>query len=234
MSLVNLAAVCSHLQNASKARLGLTSIPVSKLHVALMLSLQKQGFISSVTLGGPSPPTPVLLQRAPHRITQGQEEGKRDLVQDAFPTPSVAVADALTKAWEKQNPSLISKSAEQLEAESEARAKALRKESWGKSPEWSYKETVPSNPAQQRLWVGLKYWKNEPVLNKLRLVSKPTRRIWVGSEDLAKITRGRESAFVKGLTRTGECLFVTTDRGVMEARECVEKKVGGMVLCRVI
>src|SRR6186713_3313614 len=40
MSLVNLAHVCSHMQNASKARLGLTSIPVSKLHVNLMLGLQ--------------------------------------------------------------------------------------------------------------------------------------------------------------------------------------------------
>lgn len=37
-----------------------------------------------------------------------------------------------------------------------------------------------------------------------------------------------------GLTRPGECLFVSTDRGVLEARECVERKVGGMILCRVV
>ncbi|KAF2501365.1 ribosomal protein S8 [Lophium mytilinum] len=196
MSLVNLAHVCSHLQNASKARLGLTSIPVTKLHVALMLGLQKQGFISSVTLGGPAPPKPVLLQKPP-----------------------------------KYPPALL-KAAEQ--AELEAEEAATPEVAWGRAPEWSYKEVVPANPGQRRLWVGLKYWKNEPVLNKMHLISKPTRRIWVNSDDLAKITRGRESAFVKGLTKTGECMFVTTDKGIMEARECVEKKLGGMVLCRVI
>jgi len=31
----------------------------------------------------------------------------------------------------------------------------------------------------------------------------------------------------------GECVFITTDRGIMEARECAERKIGGMVLCRV-
>src|ERR1700712_3109344 len=56
MSLVNLAHVCSHLQNASKARLGLTSIPMSNLHLSLSLSLQKQGFVSTVQVAGPSPP----------------------------------------------------------------------------------------------------------------------------------------------------------------------------------
>lgn len=31
----------------------------------------------------------------------------------------------------------------------------------------------------------------------------------------------------------GEALYLTTDRGIMEVRECVERRVGGMVLCRV-
>ncbi|SMQ45625.1 unnamed protein product [Zymoseptoria tritici ST99CH_3D7] len=56
MSLVNLANVCSHLQNASLARLGLTSIPYTKWHLSLALLLQKQGFLSQVKLGGASPP----------------------------------------------------------------------------------------------------------------------------------------------------------------------------------
>ena len=40
MSLVNLAHVYSHLQNASKARLGLTSVPSSNLHLTLQRSLR--------------------------------------------------------------------------------------------------------------------------------------------------------------------------------------------------
>ncbi|OCK78494.1 ribosomal protein S8 [Lepidopterella palustris CBS 459.81] len=194
MSLVNLAHVCSHLQNATKARLGITSIPVSKLHVALMLGLQKQGFISSVTLGGPTPPTPFLLQ-----AKQSIEASAEHLSQepwDAFPEPD------------------------------QTRESPIKDE--------VYEVDVPQNPGKRRLWLGLKYWNNEPVLSKMKLESKPTKRIWLNSEALGRIVRGRESSFIKGLTRPGECLFVSTDRGIMEARECAEKKIGGMVLCRVL
>ncbi|KAH7127054.1 40S ribosomal protein-like protein S8 [Dendryphion nanum] len=196
MSLVNLAHVCSHLQNAAKARLGLTSIPVSKLHVNLMLGLQREGFVSSVILGGPAPPKPIPLQTAPspdsltHMSTQLQEKPWL-----AYPSPDSPRSHL--------------------------------------QPEDVYEVHVPENPAQRRLWLGLKYWNNEPVLRNMKLVSKPTRRIWLTSEDLGKITRTRESGYVKGLTRPGECMFVTTDRGILEARECVERRIGGMVLCRV-
>ena len=38
---------------------------------------------------------------------------------------------------------------------------------------------------------------------------------------------------MEGLRRPGECIYVSTDKGVMEARECVERRIGGMLLCRV-
>lgn len=195
MSLVNLAHVCSHLQNASKARLGLTSIPVSKMHVNLMLGLQREGFISSVTLGGAQPPEPFAMQE-----TINPEEHEM---------MAKELADAPWKAYTpiKTNHPL--------------------------GRDTSYNVKVPENPARRRLWLGLKYWNNEPVLKHMKLVSKPTRRIWLTSEDLGKITRTRESSYVKGLTHPGECMFVTTDRGILEARECVERKLGGMALCRV-
>ncbi|KAL5374192.1 hypothetical protein DPSP01_012104 [Paraphaeosphaeria sporulosa] len=198
MSLVNLAHVCSHLQNASKARLGLTSIPVSKMHVNLMLGLQREGFISSVTLGGTTPPTPFLLQ------DQLDPEEHEDMAQKlaaepwaAYPSPKRAGEPLLG------------------------------------GREVSYNVKVPQNPARRRLWLGLKYWNNEPVLKTMKLISKPTRRIWLTSEDLGRITRTRESAYVKGLTHPGECMFLSTDRGILEARECVERKLGGQPLCRV-
>lgn len=56
----------------------------------------------------------------------------------------------------------------------------------------------------------------------------------MGVEGLGQIIRGRDANFVKGMRKPGECLFVSTDRGLMDARECVEKKVGGMLLCRVL
>ncbi len=80
----------------------------------------------------------------------------------------------------------------------------------------------------------MKYWNNEPVLTKMSMVSKPTKRISMNAEELGRLVRGRDTGFVTGLRRPGECLFVSTDRGILESRECVERKVGGMLLCKVL
>ncbi|KAG9850142.1 30S ribosomal protein S8, partial [Aureobasidium melanogenum] len=175
MSLVNLAHVCSHMQNASLARLGLTSIPLSRMHLSLSLLLQKQGFLSTVTLGGPTPPAKLLPPtHADHS--------------SATPTKSIL---------------------EEVEA------------------------VTQQNRASRRLWLGMKYWDGEPVLRKMKLLSKPTKRIWLSSNELGEIVRGKDCKFVRGLRQVGECIFVSTDKGIMEARECVERKIGGQVLCRV-
>jgi len=89
------------------------------------------------------------------------------------------------------------------------------------------------NVASRRLWLGLKYWNSEPVIEKLELVSKPTRRIHMDTEGLSQLVRGNQSGYVKGLRKPGECIFVSTDRGILEARECVERRTGGTLLCRV-
>jgi len=90
-----------------------------------------------------------------------------------------------------------------------------------------------ANVASRRLWVGLKYWNNEPVLRGVKMVSKPTRRVWMGFRDLFELSKGNQTGYVKGLRGVGESMYVTTDRGVMEVRECVERKTGGMLLVRV-
>ena len=72
------------------------------------------------------------------------------------------------------------------------------------------------------------------MIRKMRMESKPTRQVWVGSQDLERIVRGREANYVKGLTKLGECLYISTHKGVMESREAAEKKLGGLVLCRVV
>ena len=89
------------------------------------------------------------------------------------------------------------------------------------------------NIASRRLWVGLKYWNNRPVLEKMRLVSKPTRRVWMPVLDLERLARGERRGYVKGLRGVGEAMFVSTDQGIMEIRECMERRIGGMLLCRV-
>lgn len=165
MSLVQIANVCSHLQNATRARLGFTSIPNTKQHLNLALALQSSGFVSTVVRGGPTPPEPHKLLSHPVNT-------------DIEPV-------------------------------------------------------TPQNIATRRIWLGLKYWNSEPVLEKMSAVSKPTRRITMDVSGLRKLVLGQRVGMVEGLTKIGECMYVCTDKGILEARECVERKVGGMLLCRV-
>ncbi|KAJ5888329.1 hypothetical protein N7495_008370 [Penicillium taxi] len=167
MSLVNLASVCAHLNNATKARLGLTSIPNSNLHLKLCQALQNSGYISSVVRGGPTPPPahPILGHPSANDEIEGVEPITRD------------------------------------------------------------------NVASRRLWIGLKYWRNEPVLGKMQLVSKPRRRVHIDVEGLRRVVRGEEASYVGGLRSPGESLYLSTDQGILEARECVERKKSGAWFC---
>jgi ribosomal protein S8 len=89
------------------------------------------------------------------------------------------------------------------------------------------------NRASRRLWLGMKYYESMPVLTKARMISKPTKRIWLNWQDLGKIVRGSQAKEVKPLTKVGEIMAISTDRGILDARECVERKIGGQALCRV-
>ncbi|RKF73143.1 37S ribosomal protein S8, mitochondrial [Golovinomyces cichoracearum] len=162
MSLVHLSHMCSHLQNASMVRLGMTSVPSSNQILSVSLALQAAGFISSVTRGGLIPP-PVheLSSYEPEPVTQ-------------------------------------------------------------------------ENISTRRLWLGLKYWNNQPVLRHMSMISRPTKRIWMNVDGLGQIARGNRYGEVAGMTRTGECIFVSTDKGIKEVRECVQRRIGGMLLCRVV
>jgi len=70
------------------------------------------------------------------------------------------------------------------------------------------------------------------VLKRLQAVSRPSRSVWADVEQLENVSRGFEAGHLKGLN-LGETMFLSTDRGVLEIREALSKKVGGVVLCRV-
>ena len=370
MSLVNLSHVCSHLQNASLARLGLTSIPYTRLHLKLSLLLHKQGFLSQVKLAGPSPPASCFPPGArdnqrvtahPHsdrsqlsgesallKLVSGgleaeglreqgfsdeavefalekREKSQRQLEREGW---DAVVAEFLVRyqgrtreemsdaGLEEEAISIVEKYAPMLaecrhrvllqhgdqQADFEAQAaeqgamrgsrnsfqahlqarlhSLLRQEGFdistlryfaGSSRYLTSRElardglsltamgleipnqtfnppleqyadpldletegiVTQANRASRRLWLGMKYWNGLPVLTKARMISKPTKRIWLGAHELGLIVRGNRAGEVKPLTRVGECMVVSTDLGVMEVRECVERKVGGLVLCRI-
>ena len=89
------------------------------------------------------------------------------------------------------------------------------------------------NVSSRRIWLGMKYWQSQPVLQQISSVSKPKRKINLNVSELRKVVRGERGGEVQGLRTPGECMFLLTDQGLLEAREALEKKVGGLVLCRV-
>ncbi|GME73043.1 unnamed protein product [Ambrosiozyma monospora] len=155
MSLVKLANVGAHLQNCAMAKLPLTKIPYTKLHLQIALGLYKEGFISSVKRGSITGPdlTPV--------------------------------------------------------------------------------EVTPDNISSRRLWLGMKYRENKPVLSKFQLISKPNRRVFCTSSDLRNFAAGQRFRFVKPL-QPGEVIFVRTrEKEVIDLHEAVKKQLDGELLCRI-
>ena len=351
MSLVNLSHVCSHLQNASMARLGLTSIPYTRLHLSLSLLLHKQGFLSQVKLGGPSPPASCLPPGAlreqikltddtisQHEVSAKdlwkskaqlekdgwdsvvanflmQHEGKAsdDLRAEGLSEEEMQIAEAhssmLAEARAEVQKWMLKQEQERQEREREreknkdgdnyedqepplsprawlalenTRVKstllrtgfdyaALRQFAGNENSQRTYRDldrdgisvsamgleienqpwdrrphhgpdmldkegvVTQSNRASRRLWLGMKYWDGLPVLKKARMLSKPTKRIWLNAHELGGLTRGK-GAFkqqIKPLTQVGEIMAISTDKGIMEVRECAERRIGGMVLCRI-
>lgn len=160
MGLANVVNACAHLQNASRARLGLTSIPNTKYNLLFALALHRAGLVSSVTRAGRHPPAPAQL-----------------LTFEAEPVTT-------------------------------------------------------ANVATRRLWLGLKYVNNEPVMRHLKSITTPKRAITLPMKGLRQVAKGFQADYVTGL-KMGECLFLATSEGVLEVREALEKKVGGLILCKV-
>ncbi|KAI0845717.1 ribosomal protein S8 [Daldinia vernicosa] len=163
MGVVNIVNMCSHLQNASRARLGLTSVPHTKYNLSLAIALYRGGYLSFVTRGGTQPPDPATISTFE-------------------PAP-------LTDA----------------------------------------------NVARQRLWVGLKYNATaggEPVMGSISPITTPKRPVTAKLAKLERLARGFDSHPHRALN-IGETIILTTSLGTMDIREAVERKVGGLLLCRV-
>lgn len=94
-----------------------------------------------------------------------------------------------------------------------------------------------ANVAEARLWLCMKYWNGRPVLSKAIMISRPGRIMTATIKELDTLARGRPTkvsgGVVEGLN-VGECMFLGTSSGVLEVREALERKVGGLLMCRVL
>jgi len=82
------------------------------------------------------------------------------------------------------------------------------------------------------LWLTLKYKDGRPVLSKMSCVSKPSKRVILTVMGLKKIVSDRREEFLEPL-QPGEIIIVSTNHGVLEIHEAMQKRAGGEVLCRV-
>ena len=73
----------------------------------------------------------------------------------------------------------------------------------------------------EAITIALKYHKGKPAISGLKRVSKPGRRVYVGS---SQIPRGQN-----GL---GICIL-STSSGLLDGQSATEKKVGGELLCEI-
>ncbi len=71
------------------------------------------------------------------------------------------------------------------------------------------------------LRLTLKYIDNDNVISGLRRISKPGRRVYVGSGEIPRVMGGVGIA------------VLTTSRGIMSDKTCRRESVGGEVICYV-
>ena len=69
--------------------------------------------------------------------------------------------------------------------------------------------------------IALKYFKGKPAITGLKRVSKPGRRVYVGTHSIPRVQNG-----------LGLCI-VSTSRGLMDGLTAHESKVGGELVCEI-
>ena len=81
-------------------------------------------------------------------------------------------------------------------------------------------EILEQEPRDQ-LRIFLKYWEGEPVIQHLKRVSTPGRRVYMGSDDLKPVLNGLGIG------------IISTSLGLLTDAEARQRRVGGEVLCEV-
>jgi small subunit ribosomal protein S8 len=85
---------------------------------------------------------------------------------------------------------------------------------------WDWREDQEEGHPGKQLRLELKYGPNgERLIQNIRRVSKPGRRVYSGATDLRPVLNGL------GIS------IISTSRGVISDREARQKKLGGEVLC---
>lgn len=93
-------------------------------------------------------------------------------------------------------------------------------------------EATPDNITSRRLWVDLKYRNNQSVISELNLISKPSRKINLTSEEIKAFASGLRVRNLPPL-QPAECVFIENDREVVEVQDAAKRGLSGQALFRV-
>ncbi len=80
---------------------------------------------------------------------------------------------------------------------------------------------VVKDEGKEKIIIYLKYHKDEPVIHGLERVSRPSRRVYRGADELPEVLGGYGIA------------IVSTSKGVLTTKKAKELGVGGEVICKV-
>jgi len=75
--------------------------------------------------------------------------------------------------------------------------------------------------ADRNITIQLKYHKGKPAISGLNRLSKPGRRLYVGSAQIPRVQNG-----------LGICIL-STSRGVLDGQTAQSEKTGGELLCEI-
>ncbi|KAI0067926.1 ribosomal protein S8 [Artomyces pyxidatus] len=98
----------------------------------------------------------------------------------------------------------------------------------------SPEEFNKAGESQRRIWADLKYRNDRPVLEGMRLISMPSKRIFMEVGEIRRLCSGRRAQTVKPLGM-GEIAVVRTNNKEhewVEAREALQLRLDGEVICR--
>jgi ribosomal protein S8 len=93
---------------------------------------------------------------------------------------------------------------------------------------------LTANDAQKRIWADLKYRNDLPVLHHMDIISKPSKNVFMDLSEIRRLCTGRRAQNVSPLAM-GEIIIIRTkdkEHEWLEAREAVQMKLAGEVICR--
>ncbi|KAJ7138458.1 ribosomal protein S8 [Mycena crocata] len=90
------------------------------------------------------------------------------------------------------------------------------------------------NDAEKRIWAELKYRNDLPVLQSMELISKPSKNIFMDLAEIRRLCTGRRAQNIAPLG-LGELIVIKTsdkENEWLEAREALQMKLSGEIVCR--